>query len=181
MPDDAPRYRFVRYVRPPVDQTSTQRDAGSLFPLRPNTRKLRVAADVQTLGEPTPELLRVLARDEEVEPLLLVQNEEPEPTEWMQALGSHRWYQFTFTTVAEAPRFADSSTVGASGYEDGRRTLATSGHFFSVYARLTKLHALRTPMMLESPRRSSPRFSPRMRVRGYWGRCRCDCCAHRWA
>jgi len=136
VPDDAPRYRFVRYVRPPVDQTSTQRDAGSLFPLLPNTRKLRVAVDVQTLGEPTPELLRVLARDEEAEPLLLVQNEEPEPTEWMQALGSPRWYQFTFTTVAEAPRFADSSTVGVSGYEDGRRTLATSGHFFSVYALL---------------------------------------------
>jgi hypothetical protein len=43
VPDDAPRYRFMRYVRPPVDQASTQRDAGSLFPLRPNTRKLRVA------------------------------------------------------------------------------------------------------------------------------------------
>jgi hypothetical protein len=136
VPDDAPRYRFMRYVRPPVDQTRPQRGGGPLFPLRPNTRKLRVAVDVQTLGEPTLELMRVLARDEEVEPLLLVQNEEPEPTEWMQALESRRWYQFTFTTVAEAPRFADSSTVGVSGYEDGRRTLATSGHFFSVYALL---------------------------------------------
>jgi hypothetical protein len=126
----------MRYVRPPVDQTRTQRDAGSLFPLRPSTRKLRVAVDVQTLSEPSSELMRVLARDEEVQPLLLVQNEEPEPTEWMQALGSRRWYQFTFRTVADAPRFADSSTVGVSGYEDGRRTLATSGHFFSVYALL---------------------------------------------
>jgi hypothetical protein len=136
VPDDAPRYRFMRYVRPPLDQTSTQRGGGPLFPLRPNTRKLRIAVDVQTLGEPTPELLRVLARDEEVEPLLLVQNEEPEPTEWMQALGSRRWFQFTFTTVAEAPRFADSSTVGVSGYVDGTTRLATSGHFFSVYAHL---------------------------------------------
>ena len=54
----------------------------------------------------------------------------------MQALGSRRWYQFVFTTVAEAPKFADSSTVAISGYEDGERTLATWGHFFSVYALL---------------------------------------------
>ncbi|WP_284232007.1 hypothetical protein [Mycobacterium antarcticum] len=135
VPDDAPRHRFMRYVRPPADKNST-RGAGSLFPLRPHTRKLRVAVDVNTLGEPTPELMRVLARDEEVEPLLLVQNDELEPERWMQALGCPQWYQFTFTTVADAPRFMDSSTVGVSGYEDGMRTLATSGHFFSVYAML---------------------------------------------
>jgi hypothetical protein len=60
--------------------------------------------------------MRLLARDEEVEPLLLVQNEAPEPTPWMQALGIPQWYQFRFTTVAEAPKFMDSSTVGVSGY-----------------------------------------------------------------
>lgn len=136
VPNDAPLHRFMRYVRPPADRTSAQREAGPLFPLRPSTRKLRVAVDVQTLGEPTLELVRILARDEEVEPLLLVQNDESEPTRWMQALGCRRWYQFTFTTVTEAPKFMDSSTVGVSGYEDGRRTLATSGHFFSVYAQL---------------------------------------------
>ena len=102
---------------------------GPLFPLRPNTRKLRVAVDLQTIGQPTRELLRVLSRDEEVDPLLLVQNDEPEPTEWMQTLGTPRWYQFTFTTVSEAPKFADSSTVGILGYEDGERTLATWGTF----------------------------------------------------
>ena len=139
VPNDAPRHRFMRYVRPPADRTSAQREAGPLFPLRPSTRKLRVAVDVQTLGEPTLELLRVLARDEEVEPLLLVQNDESEPTRWMQALGCRRWYQFTFTTVTETPKFMDSSTVGVSGYEDGRRTLATSGHFFSVYAHLDEV------------------------------------------
>ena len=63
VPDDAPRHRFMRYVRPPADQSSTQGDAGSLFPLRPNTRKLRVAVDVETFGEPTQEIMRVLARD----------------------------------------------------------------------------------------------------------------------
>ncbi|ETA93369.1 hypothetical protein [Mycobacterium avium] len=135
VPDDAPRHRFMRYVRPPTDSVSA-RDLGALFPLRPNTRKLRVAVDVQTLTEPTPELLRVLARDEDVEPLLLVQNEETEPATWMQALGCPRWYQFEFTTVEDAPTFMDSSTVGVSGFEDGMRTLATSGNFFSVYAML---------------------------------------------
>lgn len=135
VPDDAPRHRFMRYVRPPVDRPIA-RDSGALFPLRPNTRKLKVAVDVQTLSEPTRELLRVLSRDEEVEPLLLVQNEETEPSTWMQALGCRRWYEFEFTTVADAPRFLDSSTVGVSGYEDGMRTLATSGNFFSVYAML---------------------------------------------
>jgi hypothetical protein len=126
----------MRYVRPPEDTPSTQREAGPLFPLRPNTRKFRVAVDVTTLGEPTQEIMSVLARDEEVEPLLLVQNEAPEPTRWMQALGCRQWYQFTFTTVAEAPKFMDSSTVGVSRYEDGTRTLATRGQFFSVYAML---------------------------------------------
>lgn len=126
----------MRYVRPPADKSSTRREAGSLFPLRPNTRKFHIALDVETLGGPTQEIMRVLARDEEVEPLLLVQNDAPEPTPWMQALGCRQWYQFTFTTVAEAPRFMDSSTVGVSGYKDGERTLATRGHFFSVYATL---------------------------------------------
>lgn len=50
----------MRYVRPPVDQRSDPGDVGPLFPLRPNTRKLRVAVDVQTIGQPTRELLRVL-------------------------------------------------------------------------------------------------------------------------
>ena len=135
VPDDVPRHRFMRYVRPPVDH-SIVRDSGALFSLRPNTRKLRVAVDVQTLNGPTHELLRVLSRDEEVEPLLLVQNEETEPSTWMRALDCPRWYQFEFTTVADAPRFLDSSTVGVSVYEDGMRTLATSGNFFSVYAML---------------------------------------------
>ncbi|MGV0037111.1 hypothetical protein [Mycobacterium colombiense] len=97
---------------------------------------MRVAVDVQTLAEPTPQLMRVLARHDEVEPLLCVQNDEPEPTSWMQVLECRRWYQFTFTTVADAPKFMDSSTVGVSCYEDGDRRLATRGHFFSVYAML---------------------------------------------
>lgn len=83
----------MRYVRPPADRSSTQRDAGSLFPLGPSTHKLRVAVDVETLGEPTQEVMRVLARDEEVERLLLVQSEAPEPTLWMRALQvcHHSW------------------------------------------------------------------------------------------
>lgn len=97
---------------------------------------MRVAVDVQALPEPTPELLRVLARDEEVEPLLLVQNNEPEPQSWMQVLECLRWYRLTFTTAADAPKFMDSSIVGVSGYEDGDEWLTTRGHFFSVYAML---------------------------------------------
>ena len=58
--------------------------------------------------------MRVLARDEEVEPLLLVQNEAPEPSPWMQALGFPQWYQFTFTTVAEAPT-PEQKVLTASG------------------------------------------------------------------
>lgn len=68
--------------------------------------------------------------------MLLVQNDEPTPERWMQVLGTSQWYQFTFTSVADAPRLMDSSTVGVSGFEDGTRTLSTRGHFFSVYAML---------------------------------------------
>ncbi|MCB1256380.1 MAG: hypothetical protein KDB26_04700, partial [Microthrixaceae bacterium] len=59
VPDDAPLHRFMRYVRPPVDPPARSKH-GALFPLRPNTRKMRVAVDVQTLPEPTAELMGVL-------------------------------------------------------------------------------------------------------------------------
>ncbi|WP_256979063.1 MULTISPECIES: hypothetical protein [unclassified Rhodococcus (in: high G+C Gram-positive bacteria)] len=85
---------------------------------------------------PTAELLRVVGRDEEVEPILLVQNDEAEPAEWLRVLGANEWYQFTFTTVEDTPKFADASTVGISGYRAGERWLWTSGSFFSIYAQL---------------------------------------------
>ena len=136
VPDDIPRFRYMRYVRPPAKATVTQRDAQPLFPIQPSTRKMRVGIDVETLPEPTSELLRVVGRDEEVEPILMVQNDAGEPTGWLRALGSSEWNEFTFTTVEDAPKFADASTVGISGYRDGERWLGPSGNFFSIYAQL---------------------------------------------
>ncbi|GBF14923.1 hypothetical protein Br6_02299 [Rhodococcus sp. Br-6] len=138
VPDDIPRFRYMRYVRPPAKATGTQRDAQPLFPIQPSTRKMRVGIDVQTLPEPTAELLRVIGRDEEVDPILLVQNDAGDPTGWLRVLGSREWYEFTFTTVEDAPKFADASTVGISGHRDGERWLWTSGNFFSIYAQLDK-------------------------------------------
>lgn len=136
VPDDVPRYRYMRYVRPPVNEVTKQRNVGPLFPIQPNMRKMRVGIDVETLRRPTPELLRIVGRDEEVEPILLVQNDEVEPAEWTTVLGCRRWYLFTFTTIEDAPKFADASTVGISGYDDGERWMWSSAHFFSVYAQL---------------------------------------------
>lgn len=135
VPNDVPRQRFMRYVRPPVPTTSG-RSGESLYPIRPNTRKLRVGVDVDTLGESLTDLMSILARENEVEPVLLVQNDGGEPTQWLSTLGCKRWYTFSFVSVDEAPRFADASSVGIAGYEDGQIRHATSGHFFSVYAQL---------------------------------------------
>lgn len=82
---------------------------------------MRVGIDVQTLPEPTAELLRVVGRDDEVEPILLVQNAGGEPREWLRVLDTTEWYEFRFTTVEDAPKFVDASTVGVSGYRDGER------------------------------------------------------------
>lgn len=136
VPDDNPRFRYMRYVRPPAKTTGAQRDVQPLFPIQPNTRKMRVGIDIQTLPELTAELLRIVGRDEEVEPILMVQNDAGEPTAWLRALGSSEWYEFKFTTVEDAPKFADASTVDISGYRDGERWLWTSGNFFSIYAKL---------------------------------------------
>ena len=88
VPDDNPRFRYMRYVRPPAKTTGAQRDVQPLFPIQPNTRKMRVGIDIQTLPELTAELLRIVGRDEEVEPILMVQNDAGEPTAWLRALGS---------------------------------------------------------------------------------------------
>lgn len=136
VPDDIPRFRYMRYVRPPVKSATGKYVMGPLFPLRPDTRRLRIGIDVRTLPEPTTELLRVINRDEEAEPILLVQNDETEPVAWLRALGTTRWSMFTFTTVDDAPRFADASTVGIGSFEDGEQRLWSSAHFFDIYAQL---------------------------------------------
>lgn len=92
--------------------------------------------DVRTLPEPTSELWRVVGRDQEVEPVLLVQNDDKEPTTWLQALGTHDWYRFQFTSVEDTPKFGDGSTVAVSGYRDGECWRHTSGNFFSICAQL---------------------------------------------
>ena len=140
VPTGAPRYRFMRYVRPPARKVG-QRELKPLFPNQPDTRKLRVGIDVQTLPQLTPLLARVVTRGTEVEPILLVQNADTEPTQWKTALNCTRWYRYSFTTVEDAPRMGDSSTVGVTGFKKGKQYLSTSGHFFSVYAQLD--HAAR--------------------------------------
>ena len=144
VPNDAPRYRFMRYVRPPVSTSFGSRDFGPLFPTQPSTRKIRVGVDVQTLRAPSPQLLRVIGRNDEVDPVLLVQNETDEPEAWMSALECARWYRFKFTTVDEAPRSSDASTVWVTGFEDGRKRMGTQGHFFSVYQQLD--HSAQAPL-----------------------------------
>src|SRR5699024_6253258 len=134
IPDDEPRFRFMRYVRP--HRGSAGKDKGALFPIRPGLRKIRIAVDVDTLSLQSEELMRVLAREEEVEVFLLVQNSASEPREWMSELGLPQWYKFNFTTVDESPKMGDTSEVEISGYENGEIVLSTRGSFFDVYSQL---------------------------------------------
>lgn len=135
VPDGAPRYRFMRYVRPPRQTTASSAE-DALFPTRPNTRRIRVGLDVKTLPAPTRELMQILGRADDVEPILLVQNDDTEPTAWTRALENRRWYRYSFTTIEEAPRSGDISEVGVTGYEDGEWCLSTHGEFFGLWSQL---------------------------------------------
>lgn len=47
IPEGRPNRRFMRYVRPPIREKTTP-----LFPLRPETRPMRLGIDVETIPQP---------------------------------------------------------------------------------------------------------------------------------
>ncbi|AEF34768.1 conserved hypothetical protein [Mycolicibacter sinensis] len=105
IPEGRPNKRFMRYVRPPVNEKSTP-----LFPLRPHTRPLRLGIDVETIPEPPDGYLADFLTREEIEVHLLMPQGREHPLEaWARLLGNPVLHTVNFTTVAEAGRFADAA------------------------------------------------------------------------
>lgn len=44
---------------------------------------MRVVIDVESISRPTPELLTILKQQDEIDPILLVRNEEKSPSGWI--------------------------------------------------------------------------------------------------
>ncbi len=105
LPVGQPNQRFMRYVRPPIKDDE---DHLPLFPLRPETRQLRLGIDVTTVPEPPDGLLAGYLTRDEIDVHLLVPTGHDVPAAWTAALGDPLVRQIGFTSVETAGRFLDS-------------------------------------------------------------------------
>jgi hypothetical protein len=136
----------MRYVRPPIRDDE---DHPPLFPLRPETRQLRLGVDVTTMPEPPDGLLAGYLTRDEIDVQLLVPAGQDVPAAWAAALGDPLVRQIGFTSVETAGRFLDSvqfSVVTETEREWSRGT----ANFFDVYQQLDAQTGLAdAPLTLE--------------------------------
>ncbi|WP_139797896.1 hypothetical protein [Mycobacterium noviomagense] len=137
----------MRYVRPPVDETEKH---PPLFPLRPETRTLRLGIDTTTVPSP-PEghLARFFGR-EEIDVQLMVPVGEEVPTAWTDVLREPLVRQIGFTTLEDAAKELDTRYFWIRT-ETERETSNTRAHFFDVYQQLDAqtAPAARDPIRME--------------------------------
>nr|WP_120492582.1 hypothetical protein [Corynebacterium lactis] len=138
VPQQMPRYRFMRYVRPSASERMGSPELPSLFPMRPETREMRVGVDVETIRVPSVELLEILKRDETL-PILLVHNEESPPDVWLNWVSCREWYQWEYGSGGESSKLLDSTLVPVAGYKGDERFFASQGTFFDVYTQLDEV------------------------------------------
>jgi hypothetical protein len=132
IPGEHPNRRFMRYVRPPITDYEKH---PPLFPLRPETRPLRLGIDVTTLPTPPDGLLaRFFGRDE-IDIQLMVPAGEQVPSAWTAALGNPVVRQIGFTSVETAARMGDSVQFRVTTEGERERSWSTA-HFFDVYQQL---------------------------------------------
>lgn len=132
LPGGQPNQRFMRYVRPPIKDDENHLP---LFPLRPQTRGLRLGIDVTTVPAPPDGLLAGYLTRDEIDVQLLMPTGQDVPTAWTAALGNPLVRQIGFTSVETAGRFLDSvqfSVVTEAEREWSRGT----ANFFDVYQQL---------------------------------------------
>jgi hypothetical protein len=132
IPGGQPNYRFMRYVRPPVEDTEKH---PPLFPLRPTTRPLRLGIDTTTVPTPPEGNLNRFFRRDEIDIQLLVPVGGEVPAAWMAALREPLIRQIGFTSVEEAGRELDTRYFWIKT-ETERETSNTRAHFFDVYQHL---------------------------------------------
>jgi hypothetical protein len=129
IPGEHPNQRFMRYVRPPITDYEKH---PPLFPLRPETRPLRLGIDVTTLPTPPDGLLaRFFGRDE-IDIQLMVPAGEQVPSAWTAVLGNPVVRQIGFTSVKTAARMGDSVQFRVTTEGERERSWSTA-HFFDVY------------------------------------------------
>ena len=132
IPNGQPNRRFMRYVRPPIQQSDTH---SPLFPLRPASRPLRLGIDVATVpAVPAGYLARFLDR-EEIEVHLMVQADSEVPPAWSDALPDAATHRLGFTSVENASRMGDTVQFWITT-ESPRKQQNTRAYFFDVYQRL---------------------------------------------
>jgi hypothetical protein len=130
VPSGRPNKRFIRYVRPPVKDSTTR-----LFPLRPETRPLRLGIDVETIPEPPDGYLTgFLTRDEIEVHLLMPQGQTEPPEEWATLLDKPILHTVNFTTVAEAGRWGDSAQFHITTKSEREEGWANAT-FFPIFQR----------------------------------------------
>ena len=131
IPEGQPNRRFMRYVRPPteVDKHSP------LFPLQPQTRRLRLGIDVETVPTPPAGLFSSFIGREEIDLQLLVPNGSEPPTEWLTALQAPLIHKMAYTTVDEATPFLDTVQFGVTTETETSTTHARVS-FFPVLQQL---------------------------------------------
>lgn len=128
IPEGRPNKRFMRYVRPPVNDKRTP-----LFPLRPETRPLRLGIDVETVPVPPDGYLAgFLTRGEIEVRLLMPKGQEQPPEAWAHLLGKPVMHTVNFTTVAEAGRFADAAEFHITTKSEQEEGWSTA-RFFPVF------------------------------------------------
>ena len=136
IPEGAPNYRYMLYIRPNNQKNYPSRDVGALYPLRPGVRKFRIGIDIESIGEPTSELTEILLRKDLVETFLLVQNAKTKPESWALALQIEQWYSWEYVDAESAPKNLDVCEVPVVGYENNNIVLGTYGKFSPIYSEL---------------------------------------------
>jgi hypothetical protein len=146
IPSDAPRSKFVRYVR----ATSTEYEP--LFPITPATRPIVVGLDLRTLG-PTPadyeDLVHVLRRDVVTPKLMLFGDDAGLAAKWMQACEVEDRYVVDYTDRASAGRFADAMEFGVSTMRGEERWGWRNCRTFDVYSEIDAHNAPTTDLTVD--------------------------------
>jgi len=132
VPNGQPNWRFMRYVRPPIKDDENH---PPLFPLRPETRPLRLGIDVTTVPTPPAGLFTKFLGRNEIDVQLMVPADEQVPSAWTAALGNAVVRQIGFASVAAAGRLLDTVQFSVTT-ESERETSWSRAHFFDVYQQL---------------------------------------------
>lgn len=133
IPSGQPAWRFMRYIRPP-DQGSKH---GPLYPLRPATRRIKLAIDVETVPEPPDGLLTVfLNRDDLLEVHLILPEEEEAPSIWTDLVQRAATAHVGFKSISEAGRCLDTAQfVVRTTFNENKRSRHTA-NFVPMYQQL---------------------------------------------